>query len=166
MCWCYLLVVNITLFIATCCELLCILFIVKNIDPFFTKLYGSTNVLNHMAQGENNQFSSPMNVLSCPHSQRNIPTSSQARSTSISLQQQLECATTSPLLSWYNPEDGWMSNDPPTKKLRTLSFVEKLIGQTRKAIPTTREVPIILETSNFTLPFLHHLTLCSHYTPF
>jgi hypothetical protein len=59
-----------------------------------------------------------------------------------------------------------MSNDPLTKKLGTLSFVEKLIGQTRKAIPTTKEVPIILETNNFTLPFLHHLTLCSHYTPF
>jgi hypothetical protein len=57
-------------------------------------------------------------------------------------------------------------SDPLAKKLRTLSFVEKPIGQLGKAIPTTKKVPIILGTNNLTLPFLHHLTLCSHYFTF
>ncbi len=63
---------------------------------------------------------------------------SQVRSTSTSFQQQLECTTTLLLLNRYNPKDGQVLNDPPTKKLRTLSFAKKLVGQPIKVIPTTK----------------------------
>jgi hypothetical protein len=55
---------------------LCVLFATENTDPFPTYLYGWRSVLNHMAQGENSQFSNTMNVLSCSNPQRDILASS------------------------------------------------------------------------------------------